>query len=232
MSAGTTPGLVLSAEPRAQFLPASVRQREKNRASRRLMVMLVVVSVVVAAAGVAWGYVRQVQAQLELEASQQRTAEILALQGQFAEAARKADLVAKSEEAQEVVTATEIQWAPLFVAIAGYVPSDTRFAGVGFQAPAPWETPFGPEGPLREPRVAVVTIELAGSSFEPASRFVAAITEIHGFSDVKIDKTEFKDGEYLTTVKLTLRADAVSGRFLDDATDDSIEESTDGGDEE
>lgn len=229
MSAAATPGLVLSAEPHAQLLPPSVKQREKSRASRRLMAMLVVVSVVVAAAGVTWGYVRQVQAQLELEASQQRTAEILALQGQFADAARLADLVDKSEKAEEIVTATEIQWAPLFIAVAAYVPADVRFAGVAFQAPAPWETPFGPEGPLREPRVAVMTIELAGSSFEPASRFVAAIPSIYGFSDVKIDKTEFKDGEYLTTVKLTLNADAVSGRFL---AEDETDETTEGSDEE
>lgn len=218
MSASPTPGLVLAAEPRAQLLPPSVKQREKSRAARRRMIMAVVLAVAVVGAAVAWGYLRQVQAQQSLAATQQLTADILAQQGQYAEAAQLAALVTQSEEARKVVTGTEIQWAALLVAIADYVPEDAILSGVAFQAPAPWEPPFVPEDPLREPRVAVVTLEFTGSGYEPAARFVAAIPEIYGFADVKIDRTEYKDGVYTTTVKLTLAADAVSSRFADVAT--------------
>jgi hypothetical protein len=215
VSAASTPGLVLSAEPRAQLLPPSVKQREKNRAARRRMVMLVVLALVVTGGGVAWGFLRAVQAQVSLVATQQLTAEILEQQGEYADAARMASLVAKSEEAQQVVTATEIQWASIWADVLTYVPEGSSISGVAFQAPAPWETAFGPEGALREPRVAVVTLEISGDSYAGAAQLVADIPTIFGFSDVKIDKTELIDGVYRTTVKLTLTEDAVSGRYTD-----------------
>lgn len=227
MSAASTPGLTLAGEPRAQLLPPSVKLREKSRAARRRMVMLIVLAIAVVGVAVAWGYLRQAQAQQSLAATQQLTAEILAQQNQYAEAAQMATIVTQSEKAQEVVTSTEIQWAPLLVAIAAYVPEDAQLSGVAFQAPAPWEVPFAPEDPLREPRVAVVTLEFTGASYEPAARFVSAIPDIYGFADVKIDKTEYKDGVYTTTVKLTLAADAVSGRFAEAAEADEADEAAD-----
>ncbi len=216
MSAVALPGLQLAGEPRAQLLPASVRQREKNRSARRLMVMLIVLSVVIAGAGIAWGFLRQMTAQQALEAAQVRTAEILAQQGEYADAARIAQLVADSEEAQRVATSTEVQWAALVAAIAPYVPADTLWSGIALQAPAPWEPGLVPEGPLRQPRVAVVTLEFSGTTYAPAAVFVEAIPAIYGFSDVKIDKVELKDGLYVTTVKLTLDADALSQRFAEE----------------
>ncbi|MGB3911261.1 MAG: hypothetical protein WBL06_12390 [Pseudolysinimonas sp.] len=233
MSAASIPGLVLSAEPRAQLLPPSVKQREKNRAARRMMVLLVIFSVVITGAGVGWGFLRAAQAHLSLLATQQLTAQILEQQAEYADAARMAMLVTQGEEAQQVVTATEIQWASLFARASEYLPEGTRVAGIAFQAPAPWETTFPPEGPLREPRVAVATFELAGVSYDGAAHFVAKIPSIFGFSDVKIDKTEFKDGEYTTTLKVTFDPDALSGRYLtDEPTDQTTDEATDGGDDE
>jgi type II secretory pathway pseudopilin PulG len=220
MSAASIPGLVLSAEPRAQLLPPSVKQREKNRAARRMMVLLVILAVVVTGAAVAWGVLRAAQAQLSLLASQQLTEQILEQQAEYADAARMASLVTKGEEAQQIVTATEIQWASLWAKLQSYVPEGSRISGVAFQAPAPWETSFVPEGPLREPRVAVVTLEIAGDSYAGAALLVEKIPSLFGFSDVKIDKTELIDGEYRTTVKITLAADAVSGRYADEEADE------------
>ena len=220
MSAGSVPGLVLSAEPRAQLLPPSVKEREKNRAARRMMILLIVLAVAVAGAGIVWGFLRAAQAQLSLATTQQLTAQILEQQGEYADAARMASLVKRSEEAQHVVTATEIQWASLFAAVEPLVPEGTVVAGVAFQAPAPWEMPFPAEGPLREPRVAVVTLELAGDTYDGAAEFVAKAPSIFGFSDIKIDNTELKEGRYITTVKLTLAADAVSGRYAPEEEDE------------
>lgn len=213
MSATPTPGLVLSAEPRAQLLPPSVKQREKARALRRRMVMLVLLAVVITAGGIAWGFLRAAQAQLSLAAAQQQTVDILAQQAQYAEASRLAAFAQKSEQAQQVVTSTEVRWAPLLAELGRYVPEGTAIGGVAFQAPAPWEPPFAPEGPLREPRIALITLELVGSDYAGAARFVENIPKLYAFSDVKIDSSEFKDGFYITTVKLTLTEDGLRGRF-------------------
>jgi hypothetical protein len=234
MSATPIPGLVLAAEPRAQLLPPSVKEREKARTMRRRMVMLIVLALVVAAGGIAWGVLRAAQAQLALVAAQQQTDAILAQQGQYADAARLADLATKSKEAEQIVTSTEVQWEALFAELLRYVPEDTAITGVAFQGPAPWEPAFPPEGPLREPRLAVVTLELTGLDYAGAAQFVANIPPLYGFSDVKIDSTEFKDGRYITTVKLTLTQDAASGRFASDdpADADDADDAADTADEE
>jgi hypothetical protein len=175
----------------------------------------------VAAGGIAWGVLRAAQAQLALAAAQQQTADILAQQGQYADAARLADLATKSAEAEQIVTSTEVQWASLFAELQVYVPEGTAITGVAFQAPAPWEPAFPPEGPLREPRLALVTLELTGVDYAGAAQFVENLPAIFAFSDVKIDGTEFKDGFYITTVKLTLTPDAASGRYASDDSDET-----------
>jgi hypothetical protein len=217
MTAVAIPGLTLAGEPRAQLLPPSVKAREKARSARRLMVLVIALSLVATVGGIAWAYLQQLQAQQSLEAAQARTAEILAQQQQYAEAARLADLVAKTGQLQKLATSTEVQWLALTYAIAPYIPAELSWTGVAMQAPAPWEPALAPEGDLREPRVAVVTLELTGDSYAPAVVFVESIPALHGFSDVKVDKVELKDGVYTTTVRLTLDVDALSGRFAADA---------------
>jgi len=207
-------------EPRVQLLPPLVKQREKSRRTRRLLVFAVVVSLGIALAGVAFGYLRAAQAEASLAAERLRTEQIQAEQAEYAEAAQKASLVAASEQAQRDVTANEIDWLEVLGKLVAYVPEGAAIDGISFTAPAPWEPPFIPEGDLRAPRVAVVSLTIGSADYALAAAFVRAVWNMEGVADVVITGTTVDAGRYLTTVTLTLDEQVRTGRFLDDGEDD------------
>lgn len=223
MSARKTAGAPYQAgEPRVQLLPPLVKQREKSRRTRRLLAFVVVVALGVALGGVAFGYLRMTQAESALAAERLRTEQIQAEQSQYAEASQKAELVAASEQAQRQVTANEIDWLQLLVEIAAYVPEGAEIDLMGFTAPAPWEPPLIPEGDLRAPRVAVVSLTIGSADYAFAATFVRQVWKMKGVADVVITGTTIEAGRYLTTVDVTLDEQVRTGRFLEDAdeTDD------------
>jgi hypothetical protein len=208
-------------EPRVQLLPPLVKQREKSRRTRRLLAFVIVVSIGVALAGVAYGYLRAVQAEVALLAEQARTEQILAEQAKYAEAAQKAALVAASEEAQRQVTANEIDWLDLFNEVATYLPAGSSISKVAVHAPAPWETALVPEGELRAPRVAIVDLTIASPDYALAAAFVRAIWKMEGVADVVITGSTVDTGGYLTTIAVTLDENVRSERFLEREDDET-----------
>lgn len=217
MSGSSIPGLVLGGEPRAQLLPPAVKQREKNRRARRLMAMFVVLAVGVAGLGIAWAYLQKTQAEQDLEAANEATTSILAQQLQYAEASQLANLVSQAASAETTVTQTEVLWAAAYIALRSHFPAEVTLTGYDFLVSAPWEQPLLPEGPIREPRVAVLTLDFSGDDYAPVAQFVSSVSSLYAFSDVKIDSVRLVDGVYVTTVKITLDTDAISGRFAEDA---------------
>lgn len=214
--------LQLSAEPRVQLLPPSVRKREKARETRRLLVLLVLLSVTVVGAGMAFGGFRALTAQAALSAAQARTQEILVEQAQYSEVSRTSSLVATTKDAQRLVTANEIDWVDELTALAGYLPAGATFDTVAVQAPAPWEPPLATEGPLRAERIGVVTLTVGSADYATAAAFVAAVAAYEAVADVSVTGSLFEDGHYKTTVVLTLNETARTDRFLpvDEGTDE------------
>jgi type II secretory pathway pseudopilin PulG len=224
MSARRTAGEPYQAgEPRVQLLPPLVKQRERSRRTRRLLAFVVVVSIGVALAGVAFGYLRAVQAEAALAAERMRTEQIQAEQAEYAEAAQKAALVEASEQAQRQVTANEIDWLDLISEIGAYVPAGAAIDLMAFSAPAPWEPPLVPEGELREPRVAIVNLTIGSADYSLAAAFVREVWNMEGVADVVITGTTIDAGRYLTTITLTLNEQVRADRFLDDGAEDSDE---------
>lgn len=210
-------------EPRVQLLPPLVKEREKSRRTRRLLAFVVVVSIGVALAGVAYGYLRALQADAALVAELARTEQILAEQAEYAEAAQKAALVAASEDAQRQVTANEIDWLALFNEVATYLPAGSSIAKVAVHAPAPWETELVPEGELRAARIGIVDLTIASPDYALAAAFVRAIWQMEGVADVVITGSTVDAGGYLTTIAVTLDENVRSERFLEHNDDDETE---------
>lgn len=213
-------------EPRVQLLPPLVKQRERSRRTRRLLAFAVVVSVAVALAGVAFGYLRSVQAEAALAAEHARTEQILAEQSQYAAAAQMAALVAASEDAQRQVTANEIDWLALLTEIGGYVPAGAAIDTVAVSAPAPWEPVLVPAGELRAPGVGIVDLTIGSTDYALGAAFVRALWGMDGVADVVITGSTIDAGRYLTTVSVTLDEQVRSLRFVEDDGD----ETTDSGD--
>lgn len=215
----------VAGEPRVQLLPPSVRLREKNRQTRRLLVLLVVLALVVVGGGMTWGYTRAIQSVFALAEAQNRTTELLAQQAEYADAARVAGLVATTKEAQLLLTAGEIDWSGVMAGLKAYLPADTTFSGATLTAPAPWEPGLVPEGPLRAERVATITLTLSSLSYDQAALFVTAVQDDEAVADVRIMSSTQEGASYLTTISLTLNDTVLKTRFdeSDDPADDDAE---------
>lgn len=212
----------VAGEPRVQLMPPSVRMQAKNREKRRMLVLLVVLALVVVAGGMTWGYSRAIQAADALAAEQDRTAGILLEQAKYADGARLAGLVATTEEGQRLLTAGEVDWADVVADLRTYAPAEVQFVGAVLNAPAPWEPPLVPEGPLRAARVATVQLTLASPSYANAAAFVAAVRLNPAVADVTINSSTLEGDGYLTTVSITLNDTILKTRF--DDSDDPVEE--------
>ena len=213
MSAGPVPGLTLAGEPRVQLLPPSVKEREKNRAARRMMGLLIVLAVVVAGAGTGGAFVLTTQTEARLAEAQARTLDILAQQSQYSEGAQAAAQVAATESARQTVTANEIDWLQLSIDVLAYLPCDCTTAGISFTAPAPWEPVLVPEGPLRPARVATMTLEVVAPTYAGPAQFLAGVRAMEGVADAVITTTTFEDNMYKTTVVLTFDAAVLANRY-------------------
>lgn len=226
MSAKTTAKeIFVAGEPRVQLLPPSVRLREKNRQTRRLLVLLIVLSLTVVAGGLSFGYYRSIEARGALEAAQARTADLLQQQTEYADASRIAGLVAATEDAQRLLTSGEVDWAAVMADLQTYLPAETTFSGATLTVPAPWEPRLVPEGPLRAERVATITLTISSLDYNLAARFVASVQDNEAVADVRIMSSAQEGATYLTTVSLTLNNTVLITRF-DDTDDPEPDESS------
>lgn len=215
--------LTLGGDPTVQLLPPSIRDRALARSRIRTGVLLVVLGAVVAAALVVVGTLRTTQADLALQAANDRTTELLSQQAQYTEAVRIDALVKQIEELQLGATSTEIDWAVLVGALLAGLPEGGQLISITAAGTAPWDQ-AATIGDAGTPVLAVLELSLSTLSIQHATAYSRALSELPGFASSTISQVAVgTDGRVTTTLTLTLTTGAESGRFLpdDDAEGDA-----------
>lgn len=205
--------LALGGEPRAQLLPPTVAARDKVRGAQRMVVLLVVAALAVTAAMYGFGVYLSASAQSALTSEQAQTQVILRQQATYKAGADAADMVAQLRQAQQVATSLEIGWAPILRTIESSLPSGASMASVTVTSQAPWEVSLTSEGPLRTPRIAVVSLVIASPGPLDVTRMTAAMSAIPGRADVKAQSVQVNTDVWSTTIALTLDSDALAHRY-------------------
>jgi type II secretory pathway pseudopilin PulG len=204
---------VLAGEPRVQLLPPSVKEREKNRAARRMMGLLVVLAVVISGAGTGFTFWLTTQTEAQLAEAQAQTLQILAEQSEYSAGAQVAAQVAGTQDALQTVTTNEIDWMQLSAEVLAYLPCDCQVAELSVTGPAPWEPELIPEGPLRPSRVASMTITIESSTYSNAGDFVRAVRTLAGVADAVITTTSLEEALYKTQIVVTFDAKVLALRY-------------------
>lgn len=217
MSARVKDSGMLALEPRVQLLPPVVKQRERVRRTRRLLVFAVVVAIAVVGGGTAISYLYAREAEASLQAEHDRTALLLAQQAQFSEATKINTLVAETKRAQKLVTSTQVDWIEIFAELSARLPAGYGIEKASIKGPAPWETPLVPTGVLRDPGVAFVTVDMTGAEYRSAADFAHVVSFLDGVSDFMITRTDLGSGGYTTVMTFTLDLSRLSLEFLDEA---------------
>ena len=207
-------GLVIGGEPRANLLPPEVLLATKAKGTRRLLGFVVVLVLILVAGGYGLATIRAIGAEADLAAAQAKTTDLVDQQAQYSEAAQVSALLTASEQTRVAATTNEIIWGSIFdsitanMAVAGYYSWEA-------QTPNPWEPALEPDGLLREPRVATMTITVATLTPPDATTLFRTLSAIKGSADATLDLVAMGEssGLYESTFTINLTADALANRF-------------------
>src|SRR5690606_27722820 len=128
---------------------------------------------------------------------------------------RAAARVAGITDAQRRLTAHEIPWDEVLDAVRALVPEGTSLDEVNAVAQAPWEPLLPVEGPLRSPRIALITLTFVGPTIVDPVTATTKLSTIDGYVDARFDSSTLADVSYRTVVRLMLDVTATTGRFAD-----------------
>ncbi len=211
------PKLPLGGDPRVQLLPQSVRDRAKAVAVRRRLAMLIVLALVVVGGGYGYAWMRNVTAQQQLATARQQTQAVLEEQAEYAEGSRAASLVTSIRSAQTRVTENEVLWQGVLSQLVAFLPEGTTVRTISAVAQASWEPPLTVEGPLRQSRLALVTLTLLSPTVLDPASVVPLLSGIEGYVDARFDSSVLEPGvgQYTTVIRVMVDSEASSGRFVD-----------------
>lgn len=233
------PGLVLGAEPRAHLLPPEVSERGKAKRTRGVLIFLVVLVLLLTGAAYGLVSVQAIQAQAALAASQAHTLELIEQRAQYTETVavtRSRDVIS---EVRINATSNEVIWADILDKISAQL-SPNSYAEWLAQGTTPWASQLGAAGPLRESRVASLTLVVTSPVPFDATALFLAIQRLPEIADVTLDDITQPSGAltYDATFTINLSEEALSGRWVaeteetaDDTTESTTEE-TEGADDE
>lgn len=220
MSAKNThTSLILGGEPRVFLLPPEAAAREKARSARRLSVLFLILVIVIVGAGYGYASLTNSNAQAALASSQAETASILNQRKEYAKASSVASLVTGVTAAKTLGASTEVLWAGLIDAVRATLPDGALIQSATMKARAPWEPEFTPAGPLRQPRVATLSLVITSPTILDATAIVRSLVDVPGFADATPDTVTESGGTYSTTVTLNVNEKALSNRFAKDSTE-------------
>ncbi|WP_165063405.1 hypothetical protein [Marisediminicola senii] len=208
-----SPDLVLGGEPRVNLLPPELAQKAVFRKTRSTLAGVVIIALVAVGAGFGVAQYRLMAAQSDLAAAQQRTTELLAEQGTYADAVSATALVASGERARTLGTSTEVLWNDMFGAIQAFLPDGVTIVSGTMTGRAPWEPELLPAGPLRQPRVGTLTLVVSSPTVLDATDIVRRLSALEGFADATPAGVTMEESTYMTTIMLNVGEEALSGRF-------------------
>ena len=225
MSRAGTNDLVLGGEPRVDLMPAEVHAKRQGGSTRRLLTLVLIASIVIVGAGYAAASLKAVSSTAELAVSQARTQELLAEQATYSEVTHVIQGSALITEARPQVTATEVLWKDYLDPVLAALPPTATVVSIAAVGRSPIEPELGITGPLREPRVAGLTITIKTPTIPDATGWMRRLPNTPAFADSMPTSIANPDGTYTTTITLNASDDALSHRF-----DDEEEPTEDGAD--
>ncbi len=176
--------------------------------------MIIAVAIVIG--GYALAALRAVGAQSDLDATNAKTAQILAEKQKYVSASAVAGQVAAIQAALKTSASTEVLWYTQYAQIDALLPSGALLVAGKFSAPSPMDSALTPLGPLRDQTpVAVLKFQVAGISMPAAVDLLPQLDGLPGFADATLDEVKVAHDVHTSFFTLDLTAKSFSGRFAD-----------------
>ena len=205
--------LVVGGVPTVDLLPPEVAQRKKARIVRNRLLALVAAVLVLTLAGYGYATGQSTQAQGELESAQQRTQILLTEQLAYSDLTFVTGQLNTVMTARTVATSTEVIWNYYYTRILAMMPAGATIIAFTADGRAPWEAEPAPAGPLRQPRVATITLVVSSPTPLDSVELVSQIEGLDGFADVSPDSITSAETSFTSTFTFNVGPAALSDRF-------------------
>jgi hypothetical protein len=194
-------------------MPPEVAMRRKELGRRRGLIAATVAVLTLTIAGIVGSYWYAGAAEARLAEERRTTEQLLATQLEYAEVVQVRNQLAAVTDVRAALGSAEVLWGPALEAYLAVFSPDEIVKGLSFQGAAPADPPLGTAGPLREPRVATVTIVISTTEQPEPWRWYRAWEGIESYGDASIDSIVLLEDAYETTLTLNLTESALSQRF-------------------
>jgi len=208
--------LVIGGEPRIDFLPLEIKERKKNRRSRRSLIFLVIAVVGACIVGYVFTAGLAVQAQVQLDTERARTQFLLKEQAKYSEARTVATDIDNSKAAALVGSSTEIMWKNYLRELKNVMPSNTTIVSFGIDSQNTLELAPVVTAPLEQPRVATLTFTARTNSLARADQLTVNVKQLPGFADATTTTIAAEDdSSYMVNVIVHINDSVFERRFFE-----------------
>jgi hypothetical protein len=210
--------LVVGGVPRAELLPPELEIVKKLRSQRRGIVTLGVLVIAAVIAGYGLATFFDTVGQVQLDAANKTSDDLIAEQGKFVEVQQLQQQVAAAKAAQAVGTSTEVDWKFLVEQILGTQVGDLKVDGFIMSGATP-TTPFEESTvPLDHTRVSELSLTVHTGKPSSTADWLAQLATLTGFADARIDSITEDGGRY--NIKATVHLnDLIFTKRFDQTTE-------------
>ncbi len=219
--------LVYGGIPRAHLMPPEVAMRRRESARRRSLIALSGLVAAVVIAGVVASFLYAAAAEQRLAEERRITDQLLATQLQYSEVTQVRGDLQTIADLRTELAAVEVLWADALAPYLSVLGSRNVVSEITVRSDEPAQPQLGVAGPLRQPRVATVSLIVTTPDVPRPWAWIRAWEQLDAFADASIDRVTLNEGEsYDVAITINLSIDALSQRFAPEGTEG--EGSTDG----
>lgn len=197
-------GLGAPRQPQVNLLPPEVRaKRSLGRVKAWLAVTLLAVLLISAAAVVGSMFVERAALE-ELAVKEAEVARLQAEQTKYAEVPRIKGVIAATQEALDVTTATEVLWPGLLGSIQATLPENVRLLTLATTLPGPGapETPSG--NPLDPESIGFIGFTARAAVLPDMAQWMDQLATIPGVTGVAFETADFAADEEVYGYDITV----------------------------
>lgn len=212
--ASKSQNIVIGGESKVDLLPQEIVVKRQGKVLRRRLGFLVILVAVLVAGVSALVRAQAVQAKIDLAIEQSNAQSILLQQRKYGEV-RKIQAQAETiQAAQQVGTATEINWKSYLTSVQATLPPNVSLDSVNIDSATPFATYAQASAPLQGERIATLSFTAISSTLPQVPQWLLALATLPGYSDANPGSvTRTETGSYSVNITMHINQAAFTNRF-------------------
>ena len=206
--------LVIGGESRAQLLPPEVLLKRKGKVVRRRLGFVVLLVALLVISGTALVRAQAQQAKASLAIEQANTQSLLMQQRKYVEVRKVQQQVDTIIAAQQVGTATEINWEQYLTSVQATLPPNVTIDTINIDSATPFAPYTQATAPLQGARIATLSFTAKSSTLPEVPAWLDALTTLPGYADASPGSvTRNETGAYSVSITMHINEAAFTNRF-------------------